>query len=145
MTLGLDKYLIAFIIFSVIMVGGIIVMSDFNNKYPTANVNVNLTSAEEQEFQNILDDYEDLTVDMQNKTLAINTGGSTTLDAINQLINGAYKAIRLIGTSFMTIPRVLGLLAVKLGINPIFVNAATAGLIILVIIALIYLFMKVIA
>jgi len=141
MPIALDKYLVAFLIFGVIMVGGIIVMSDINSHYPTANVNVNLSSAEEQEFQSLLTDFEDLSDEMQERSLNETT---STTDAISNLVNGAYKAVKLIGTSFSAIPKMLNIFALKLGINPIFVNAATAALIALVAIALIYLFMRII-
>lgn len=141
MTLALDKYLLAFIIFSVFMVGGLAVMSGVNTSYPSADVNANLSSSDEQAFRAILSDFDDLSVDMQNKTLNEQT---TTLGTLDRLVNGAYKALRLIGGTFNIVPQVLSLVANKLGIPDFFVNAAVAALIILIVITLIYLFMRII-
>lgn len=114
-------------------------MAGINDDYPSANVNANLTSAEEQAFNDILADFNDLGTDMQNKTLNEQT---TTLGVLDRLISGAYKAIRLVGTTFNLVPQVLSLVAVKLGIPDFFVTGAVAALIIAIIVTIIYLIMR---
>jgi len=137
--LQLDKYLIAFIVFTLVMLGGIFIMAGINADYPSANVNANLTNAEEQAFNDILTEFNDLSVDMQNKTLNEKT---TTLGVLDRLLSGAYKAIRMVGTTFNLVPQILSLLATKLGIPAFFVTGAFAALIIAVIITIIYLIMR---
>lgn len=137
--IAIDKYLIAFIVFTVFILGGIFIMAGINADYPSANVNANLSSSEEQAFNDILDDFNELSIDMQNKTLNEQT---TTLGVLDRLLSGAYKAIRMIGRTFNLVPQILSLLATKLQIPAFFVTAAFAALIIAVIITIIYLIMR---
>lgn len=135
----LDKYLIAFIVFTVFMLGGIGIMAGINADYPSANVNANLSSYDEQVFRNILSEMNATSMEMQNKTLYEQT---TTLGVLDRLLSGAYKAIRLIGQTFTFVPQMLGLLANKLMIPDIFITGAFAAIIIAVIITIIYLIMR---
>lgn len=135
----LDKYLIAFIVFTVFMLGGVGIMAGINADYPSANVNANLSSYDEQVFRNILSEMNATGMEMQNKTLYEQT---TTLGVLDRLLSGAYKAIRLIGQTFTFVPQMLGLLANKLMIPDIFITGAFAAIIIAVIITIIYLIMR---
>ena len=135
----LDKYLIAFIVFTVFMLGGIGIMAGINADYPGVNVNANLSDYDEQTFRDILRQMNQTGTEMQNKTLYEQT---TTLGVLDRLLSGAYKAIRLIGQTFTFVPQMLALLANKLQIPDIFITAGYAAIIIAVIITVIYLIMR---
>jgi len=141
MPIDIGKYLVALIIFVVIMVAGGLIMMDINTHYPTANVNANLTTAEQAHFDNLFQEYQNISDELQGRTLNEST---STIGAIENLVNGAYKAVRLVGLSFSAIPTTLHMLALKLQINAIFIYAITAAIFVLIAIALIYLFMRII-
>lgn len=141
MPLELGKYLIALLLFTTIFGAGFLVIADFNQQYPSTDVNVDLSNAEQDVFNNYLEEYENLSKELKDRSLNEST---ETSSAIDNLVNGAYKAIRLIGLSFKGIPMMFGIIADKLHINPMFVFVVTSAAFILVAIALIYLFMRII-
>ena len=141
MPIEIGKYLIALLLFVTIMGAGFLVIADINTQYPTADVNVNLTSPEQATFDQYLEEYQNLSKEIKDRSLNEST---TTTGAISNLVNGAYKAIRLVGLSFKGIPAMFGIIAGKLKIDPIFVFIVTSAAFILVAIALIYLFMRII-
>jgi len=141
MPIEIGKYLVALVIFVTIMGAGFLLIADINTHYPEANVNMNLTSDQEARFDALLEEYANITDDMQDKTLNQST---STIGTIENLVNGAYKAIKLIGLTFNAIPEILMMFAEKLHIEAIWIYALSTIAFVLVAMALIYLFMRII-
>jgi len=140
MPMDLSKYIIAFLIFGVIIAGGILIMGDINNTYPSAT---KLNDTYLQPLENVTKDMYSMSQDVRNKTFQQEISDEGILDTI---LKGAYRAIKVLGGSFEVVIVTLATVAghPDITIPQFFIDACIAAFILAVSIALIYLFMRII-
>ena len=116
----LDKWVITFVVFGVFVTGSLLVIGDLKSNY-----NPNMNTTDFNDTYETVDDMYDLSRDMENKTIGEEINDENVIDMI---IKGAFLALKQIKNTF--------------NIPDIFINAAITVMILAVIFALIYLFMR---
>jgi hypothetical protein len=131
----IDGFLVGFIIFSVVVVTGFFMIGDINSNYGT-----NISREGFNTTYNTIDDMYNIGNEMKNKSIdAEISGGSESWDS---MIKGSYSAIRLVGNTFSGLSAIVQDVATQMGIAPFYVTAAMSAITILVILSVIYLFLR---
>lgn len=131
----LQKYLVALVVFSVILTAGLLIIPDMNKNYADVNMS-------DDEFSNIsstLDTMYSETQQMKNHTIG---GEADDTETWESMVKGAYSAVRLIGSSFTLVGDISNAIAKTLHIPQFIVDAAITVITIMVIFALIYLIFR---
>ena len=138
MAVQLDKYLIAFLVFGAIITSGLLIFADINYNYPTAST---LNGSSFDDLNTIVSEQYETGRDLQNKTL----GQETSEDnAINVLLKNSIKALRLLGNTFSIVISTSRVAITEFGIPPFWADVAITLFIIIVAIALILVFVRLI-
>lgn len=138
MAVELDKYLIAFLIFGAIITSGLLIFADINYNYPTS---ANLNGTAFNDLNTVVSEQYETSRDLQNKTL----GQQTSEDnAINVLLKNSVKALRLLGNTFSIVVTTARVSVNEFGIDSYWGDVAITVFIILVAIALILVFIRLI-
>ena len=133
----LDKYLVAFVVLGLVVTVGLLMMGDVNTHYGT-----NLSDADfnEGNFSGLVENmYADSSV-MKDKTVA---GRVEDENFLTTLVKGAYRAVKQVTNSFSIVVIGMENIASVLGLPAIFAKAVYAVVVLMVIFALIYLYMKI--
>jgi len=133
----LDKYLVAFVVFGLIVSTGLLFMADVNVNYGT---NLSDSDFNQGNFTEIVNEMYDKSQNIKGKALP-----STVEDEnfLTTLVKGAYRAVKQVKNTFSIFIIGMENISNVLGLPPIIATAAFTVLIIMVIFALIYLFMKI--
>ena len=131
----LDKFLIALVVFSSIMVGGSLIWFDMVQNYDidmTNDTGFNVSST-----YNIIDNVYDQAQEAKGKTMDGATEGEDT--TWESMVKGGYSAIRFVKESFALVGDIFDSIAKSMGIPTLFINVAMSILIIAIVFATIYL------
>ncbi len=132
MTFTLDKFLVAFVIFSVFVVTGVFIMNDVNTSY-----DVGASTDDFNDTYNTIDEMYNLSQDMKETTI----GGEISDDEPwESMTKGSFSAIRLVVNTFTLMSNIMENIVASLPIPSYFVKFALAALTIIIIFAVIYLF-----
>jgi len=133
-----DNLLIGFLIISLFVFGASMMISDMNNNYGFAGVNIS-----DEKFQDVYDKANEtysIAQDAEKQTLKAEIeGGSSSIDS---MIKGSYAALRLVGSTFGFFTSMTQALASSLGIPTEIVTIAFAMFIITVVFTLIYMLFR---
>lgn len=138
MALELDKYLIAFLIFGAIITSGLLIFADINYNYPSAST---LNGSAFNDLNTVIDEQYQTGRELQNNTLQQETSEDNT---INVLLKNSVKALRLLGNTFTIVVKSAQITITELGIPSFWADVIITVFIILVAIALILIFVKLI-
>ena len=129
----LEQFLLSILLFSVLVVAGVLVIADINNSYSDVNIS---TENFNMSVYNISGDIYSTTQGMKGHTL----GGDVDEDSTeNSMFKGAYSAIRLISNSFSWVGNIINSVSKEIPGLKIFIQFALAAVSILIIFGLIYL------
>lgn len=131
----LDSMLVGFIILSVMIVGGTLMIGSYNESY-----DLNMSSDEFGEVYDVIDEMQGTKDGIKDDTL--NADISDT-DSWESMTKGSYSALRLTSNSFSLFNNILTAISTTLGIPHFFVKAAFIAFSILVIFAIVYLVFRV--
>jgi len=134
----IDKYLIAILVFGILIVGANLVINDIQTSYNTTITDDDFSTINAQ-ANKILNDSYTISESAKDKTFG---GEVTEVTAWESMLTGAYSAISLVSGSFILVGDVLNSVARKVGIPPIFIAAAITLMVISVIFGLIYLIFR---
>ena len=133
----LDKYLVAFVVLGLIVTVGLLVMGDVNTNYGT---NLSDSDFDEGNFSGLVEKmYVDSGV-IKDKAIA---GEVEDENFLTTLVKGAYRAVKQVTNSFSIVVVGMENITSVLGLPPIFAKALYAVIVLMVIFALIYLYMKI--
>lgn len=135
MVLELDKWVISFIVFGVFITGTLLVIGDLQTNYNPA-----MNDSEFSDTYETIDDTYEISQEISNRTLGSDVEDEGVLESI---VKGAFLAVKQIKNTFTIFINVLGDLADSLQLPSFLVNAAIGVMILAVIFALIYLFMRI--
>ena len=133
----LQKYLVALVVFSVVLTAGLLIIPDMNENYADAGVNMSV-----DDFSNItstLDVMYNTTQEMKEDTLG---GEADDTETWESMVKGAYSAVRLISNSFTLVADISAAIASVMGIPRFIVDALITIITLMVIFALIYLIFR---
>lgn len=134
--MDLAKYVIGFVIFGLFVFSGFLLMGDMNTNYGT-----NLSDEDFGDtFENISSDMYDTSYDMKEKTLGEEIEDENILETI---VKGAFRAIKQVKNTFSIFIMVSQKIGDVLRLPTFFVAAAITIMLITVVFALIYLFMRI--
>lgn len=134
MALELDKFLLAFITFSVFIVAGVFIVGNVNNNYGD-----NLNTSDFSGTYNVIDDMYNLSQDMKQQTIDADIN---EVESWESMTKGSYSAVRLVKNTFKLIGQILEDIASTLGVPAFFIKFAIAALTISIIFAVIFLFLR---
>jgi hypothetical protein len=139
MVLQLDKWVIAFVIFGVIIAGGLLITVDIEKTY---DVTINDSAhGSWNELTGLINETYGISTDMSGKATGEDVEDTGMLES---LLRGSYLALKQVKNTFSMFTSVIEIIALELGIPAFFLTAAMAVMTIAVIFALIYLFMRII-
>ena len=134
--MGLDKFVLAVIVFSVFFTGGVFLMTDIENSYP--DVDFNFDKYDNETYHSINETYT-ATNTMQSNILGGGDGDDTTE---NNMFSGAFSALSIIVTPFKLIGNIISTASNALGIPDFLVGAAIAAISVFIIFGLIFIIMR---
>ena len=134
-----ENMLIGFLVFTLFIIGGIMMISDMESNYAFANVSLN-ASDQFGSVYNTTGEIFSNTNDMKEKVLGKDISGTTS--SWETMITGSYSAIRLITGSFRIIGDIANDIAKKIGIPEIIVTTIITVVILLVIFSVIYILFR---
>lgn len=134
----IDKFIIGLLVFTAIVVGGALMIGDFNTNYAFAGTNI--STSDFGEVYDTTDEVYNLSNDMKESVLGGDVTEGTTEDS---MFKGVYKALRFIPTSFQLVGDIINATATKIGIPPFFVVLALAALAISIIFSIIYILFRI--
>lgn len=135
----LDKFLMGILVFTAIIVGGVLIIGNFNENYDDV-MRENISTDDFTAVYDSTDELYNLSQDMKDGIL----GGDIDADATeDSMFKGVYKTIRFIRVSFGITGDIISAIATKLGIPSFFVTLALTALAIGVIFGLVYLIFRV--
>ena len=134
----LDKFLIALLIFSAVVLTGVLMIGDINNSYNKTNDNYSDTyfTNISNKSEAILDSLYSVSLDMKDDTLGADVEEDSTEDS---MFKGSFSAIRLVKDSFGLVGNVMTVLEDAIGVPKMFIGLTMTAISILVIFSLIYL------
>ena len=134
----LDQFLIATIVFMVIVVGGSLITANINDNYNKTLVD---PSSDFSDLNARLNETYVTSQGMREDTLG-GEGEAAEGEAWEGTVKGSYSAIKLIPQSFGLVIEVIQVIANKIGVPSIFVGAAITIISLMVIFAFIYLIFR---
>lgn len=129
-----DQLLIALIVFSVVVVTGVLMMGDINDNY-----NLNLSTSEYTNTFNTIDEIYNTSRQAQAHTLG---GEVDETDSWESMTKGAFSAMRLLIVAPELIGNIITDVAEEIGIPSFMITAALGTVAILIIFMIIYVVMR---
>lgn len=129
----LDKFLLGILVFTAIVVGGVLIIGNINDNYHTY-MPTNLSTDDFGDVYDTTDEIYNLSQDMKDGVFGDDVEEEDTADT---MFKGGYKTIRFISASFGLIGDIVNAIATKIGIPQVFVALALAALTISIIFGII--------
>ncbi len=126
-----EAILIGFVILTLYVFGGTLMMVDLNNNYDT-----NISTDKYDEVFNTSGEMFDLAEAADNKAFQ---GDIAEVESADATIRGSYSVIRLISGVYGTFWAVINTVAEEIGIHPILVTAAYIAFVLTIVFSLVYL------
>lgn len=130
----LDSFLIGFVIFSLIVVTGVLMVQDVNTTY-----GVDVDTGAFNETYDTIDEMYEISTGMQGHVL--DTELSDT-EAWESSVKGSYSAVRLIKNTFSLFSGIITSISETLGVPGYFIKFALTAMTISILFGIIYLFMR---
>lgn len=130
----IDKWIITFIVFGVFMTGGILILGDLKASY-----NPGMNTSDFNTTYETVDQLYNLSAQMKQKTLEQDISEESFVSTI---LRNSFIALKQLTNTFTLSKDILTEIGHKLSIPPFFISAAFSVIIIVVIVALIYLFTR---
>ena len=130
----IDKWIITFIVFGVIITTGILIIGDLK-----ANYNPGMNTSDFNATYETIDQMYNLSAQMKEKTLEQDISEESFVSTI---LRNSFIALKQLTNTFSIFDAVSRDIAIKLDIPQFFITAAFSVVIIVVIVALIYLFTR---
>ena len=89
MSFRIDQFALGFVVFTAIIITGLLMVSDINTKYSTS-----IGTEDFKDSMNLTNEMYDLGVGMKNKTLDVEVSGGD--ESWESMTKGSYSAVRLI-------------------------------------------------
>ncbi len=135
----IDKFLLGLLVFTALVVGGTLIIADFNTNYGDV-MRDNLSTSDFTDVYDTTDEIYNISQDMKDGII----GGEVDEDATeDSMFKGVYKTVRFIQNSFTLVGDIIGAVATKLGAPPFFITLALAAVTISIIFGLVYLIFRV--
>lgn len=135
----LDKFLIGILVFTAIVVGGTLIIGNFNENYDDV-MQDNISTNDFSDVYDTTNDIYDVSQDMKDGMLGGEVDEDDTADS---MFKGGYKTLRFIQDSFGLVGDIISAIATKIGIPNFFVTLALAALTISIIFGILYLVFRV--
>jgi len=137
-----DHILIGILIFSIFIVGGVMIVNDTNTNYG----NVTGSNIDDDSFAHLLEEsnksiaeIQGISQEMNNKTLEGDISSTTSWDS---LVQGTYSTVRFISSSFSIMNNIGSAVAMALGIPEWIYGIFIAMFIIAVIMSIVYMIFR---
>lgn len=130
-----DAMLVGFLILSLFLFGGSMMIADINRNYD----DVNMSSEDFDGTFDYIDDMYSITSDAKEKTLE---GDTSETDSWESMTKGSYSAVRLVKGSFGLFSNVSGSIAKKLQIPLPFTKVAFIAFSIAIIFSIVYMIFR---
>lgn len=135
----LDKFLLGLLVFTAIVIGGVLIIGNSNENYHEYMSN-NISTSDYAELQNNTNALYDMSQDMKDSTF----GGELDEDATeDSMYKGGYKTIRFISSSFSLVGNIIEAIAIKIGIPQVFITLALAALTISIIFGIVMIIFRI--
>ena len=134
--MDLERLVLSFMIFSVVMVAGVFLLQDVDSNYD----DVNLDTSDFNSTFNTIDNMYNITQDQKAQVLG---NEIEEADALDSSIKGAYSAVRLVSNTFSLFGNIINDVASILPIPKYFVVLALTAMTAIVTFGIIYLFIRV--
>lgn len=129
-----ENVLIGFLILTLFIVGGTLMMVDLNTSYESAGVN--LSTERYGAIYNTTDDIFGISQSADEKAFQ---GDIAEVESADATIRGSYSVIRLITGSYKLFKGVTTAVAEEVGIHPIIVRIAYIAFVLVIVFSLVYL------
>jgi len=142
--MGLEKYLIGMIVFAMVIIIGILAVTDVDSNYNDFNV----SSSSNDSYHNLSVKAQamiDESYEISNTSSSKVIGSTTEVDNDNvwdSMLKGAWSSFRLLGNSFGLIDETAGVVQNELGILPIFRQILFIVITLIIIFGIIYLIFR---
>lgn len=135
----LDKFLLGLLVFTAVVVGGTLIIGNFNENYNDV-MKENISTSDFSSVYDTTDEIYNISQDMKDGII----GGEVDEDATeDSMFKGVYKTVRFVQNSFSLVGDIINAVATKMGIPSIFITLALAALTISIIFGLVYLIFRV--
>lgn len=134
MAFTLDKFVVAFITFSLFIVAGTFIVTNVNTNYD-GNVNTSEFSG----TYDVIDEMYNISQDMKGQTIDADINDDESWESMTK---GSYSAVRLVKNTFKLIGQIIEDIADVLHVPQFFVVFAITALTVTIIFAVIFLFMR---
>ena len=134
----LESYLLAFLVFSVIVVAGVLTISDVNHNYEGI-IDNNISTSKFNSTYDTANTMYNLSQDQKDAVLG---GEVSETNFVDSSYKGAYTAIRMISGSFGLIGGIINAIAIELSIPGYMVAFAMAAITIAIIFGIISLILR---
>lgn len=135
----IDKFLLGLLVFTAIVVGGVLIIGNFNENYDDA-MQSNISTSEFGSVYDTTDNIYNLSQDMNDGIFGSEVDEDATEDS---MFKGVYKTLRFTQNSYSLVGDIIGAVATEVGIPRFFVTLALTALTIAIIFGLIYLIFRV--
>jgi hypothetical protein len=135
----LDKFLIGILVFTAVVVGGTLIIGNFNTNYDDV-MQDSINTTDFGDVYDSTDEIYNLSQDMKDSMLGGEVDEDDTSDS---MFKGGYKTIRFIQSSFGLVGDIVNAIAVRIGIPSFFITLALAALTISIIFGLIYIIFRI--
>lgn len=132
----LDNYLIGFLIFSFFIASGTYILADINSNY-----GLTIDTDDFNDTYNTIDEMYNITDEMRENTIEADIeSGEATIDST---VRSSYSAIRFVKDTFKLFGNIINDIAELLGLPGFVITFAMTALLLSVIMAMIFLFLRV--
>lgn len=135
----LDKFLLGVLVFTALIVGGVLIIGNFNENYDDV-MQDNISTSDFTSVYDTTDEIYNLSQDMSDGILGGEVDEDDTSDS---MFKGGYKTLRFIQSSFSLVGDIISAIATRMGIPSFFVTLALAALTISIIFGILYLVFRV--
>ncbi len=132
----LHKWAVGFLIFTAIILTGLLVIGDLNSNYEDLGVNISTEKLEDANVTGVSDAIYELTLDTKGGVFGADVDETDTVDS---MFTGSYKAIRFLRDTFKLFGNLIQNLAITLNIPGFFITLTVMGASLLIIFSIIYL------
>ncbi len=129
--MALDKYLIGLVVVAVVIISGIMIITDLDNNYSEVDItNKSALRSLNTSAQDTLTGLDTLAQDQKDATFFSSLASG--LDILDAMLKGTFQAIRFVKDSFSLVDNLVEIAAKEIGIPPIFIGAAMTVIILFV-------------
>ena len=132
-----DKILFGFLIISLMVLGGVMMINDMDNKYSEENLTLS-----DEDFDGVyekIDEVYGITSDAKDDTLGADIDET---DSWESMTKGSYSAVRLVGGSVPMFMNITSVVAEKVGVPSFMVKIAYVAFVITIIFGIIYMIFR---